>query len=153
VTIPSYLFLNQLGIEGFPTMLRGMFSFILYDKTDESYCVVRDHVGITPLYYGHGTDGGMMFASEMKAIAQDCKKFEQFPPGHYYSSKTGAFHKWYNPNWAADMIPTQPYDAAVLRAAFEKAVERRMMSDVPWVSIEVRLLRRLLPCPLILHLL
>lgn len=27
----------------------------------------------------------------------DCTRFQQFPPGHYYSSKTGEFTRYYNP--------------------------------------------------------
>eukprot|EP01035_Chromulina_nebulosa_P031900 gene31900-42552_t len=46
VVIPLY---QQFGIESFPSKLRGMFSFIIYDRTDNSYFAVRDHVGITPL--------------------------------------------------------------------------------------------------------
>ena len=82
VVIPLF---QQLGIEKFPPMLRGMFSFIIYDKSDRSFYAVRDHVGITPLYIGYGTDGSVWFASEMKALAQDCARFEQFLPGHYYT--------------------------------------------------------------------
>jgi asparagine synthetase B (glutamine-hydrolysing) len=31
-----------------------------------SFLVIRDHMGITPLYMGYGTDGSIWFASEMK---------------------------------------------------------------------------------------
>jgi asparagine synthetase B (glutamine-hydrolysing) len=79
-----------MGIEKFAPLLRGMFSFIIFDKTDRSFYAVRDHVGITPLYIGYGADGSIWFASEMKALAQDCARFEQFLPGHYYSRYTNA---------------------------------------------------------------
>lgn len=109
-----------------------MFSFIIYDRMDESYLVVRDHVGITPLYIGHAADGSTWIASEMKAINSDCNTFQQFPPGHYYSSKTGQFKRWFSPNWREDIMPTNPYNAKELRESFERAVKRRMMADVPW---------------------
>ncbi len=32
----------------------------------------------------------------------DCARFQQFPPGHYYSSKTGQFHRYYNPKFYLD---------------------------------------------------
>jgi asparagine synthase (glutamine-hydrolysing) len=35
------------------------------------------------------------FASEMKSLADQCKTFFTFPPGHYYT-KTG-FVKYYKP--------------------------------------------------------
>ena len=39
------------------------------------------------MYMGWGADGSVWFASEMKALVHDCKKIEQFPPGHYWSHK------------------------------------------------------------------
>lgn len=129
VVIPLY---EQLGLE-FPNLLRGMFSFIIYDRRDKSFVVVRDHAGITPLYIGYGPDGSTWVASEMKALAADCAQFDQFPPGHIYSSKTGEMKRWYNPSWREpNSIPKEPFNALALRTAFEQAVRKRMMSDVPW---------------------
>ena len=42
------------------------------------------------MYMGWGADGSVWFASEMKALVHDCKKIEQFPPGHYWSHKVRA---------------------------------------------------------------
>lgn len=129
VVIPLF---RQVGIESFPSKLRGMFSFVIYNRTDNSYFAVRDHVGITPLYIGYGVDGSVWFASEMKALAVDCVRFEAFPPGQYYSSLTKQFQRWYDPLWRQVDMPTNAYDKVQLRTAFETAVKRRMMSDVPW---------------------
>lgn len=35
--------------------------------------------------------GSVWFASEMKALKDDCERFETFPPGHIYSSKEGEY--------------------------------------------------------------
>lgn len=65
-------------------------------------------------------------------------RFQQFPPGHYFSSKTGEFTRYYNPQFYLDFeaqpprTPSTPYDPRVLREAFEAAVEKRLMSDVPF---------------------
>jgi asparagine synthase (glutamine-hydrolysing) len=65
-------------------------------------------------------------------------RFQQFPPGHYYSSKTTSFTRYYNPQFYLEFeasppqCPSTPYDAKVLREAFEAAVVKRMMSDVPF---------------------
>lgn len=113
--------------------MRGMFAFIIYDKKDKSFYAVRDHVGIIPLYIGYGSDGSIWLASEMKALCTDCARFEQFPPGNIFSSKTGQLSRWYNPVWRQPQhMPTNPYIKDKLRSSFETAVERCMMSDVPW---------------------
>jgi asparagine synthase (glutamine-hydrolysing) len=56
----------------------------------------------------------------MKALHDDCPKFELFPPGHLYSSAAGGFRRWYNPEWFAELVPATPYQPLVLREAFEK---------------------------------
>jgi asparagine synthase (glutamine-hydrolysing) len=56
----------------------------------------------------------------MKALHDDCPKFELFPPGHLYSSAGGGFRRWYNPEWFAELVPATPYQPLVLREAFEK---------------------------------
>ncbi|XP_020968286.1 asparagine synthetase [glutamine-hydrolyzing] 2-like [Arachis ipaensis] len=106
--------------EEFIDMLDGMFSFVLLDTRDKSFIAARDAIGITPLYLGWGLDGSTWFASEMKAISDDCERFISFPPGHIYSSKQGGLRRWYNPPWFTEQIPSTPYDPQILRQAFEK---------------------------------
>jgi asparagine synthase (glutamine-hydrolysing) len=48
-------------------MLNGMFAFAVYDKVDQKVWLVRDPLGIKPLYYRF-TDQGLSFASEIKAL-------------------------------------------------------------------------------------
>lgn len=48
--------------------LNGMFAVALYDKSDASLRLVRDHFGIKPLYYTQPADGQILFASEIKAL-------------------------------------------------------------------------------------
>lgn len=88
--------------------LRGMFSFILYDRKKDLFLIARDHIGITPLYIGWGNDGSVYVGSEMKSLIGECSKFQQFPPGHIYVSKgdkAGQFQRWYAPNWAPELKP------------------------------------------------
>lgn len=109
-----------------------MYSLIIYDRRDQSFYAIRDHMGITPLYIGYGSDGSVWFASEMKSLVNDCSRFEPFPPGHYYSSKTNSFTRWYEPIWRQPTIPTDPYVNEKLRDSFVESVRKHIMSDVPW---------------------
>ncbi|KAM3256555.1 hypothetical protein ACQJBY_049165 [Aegilops geniculata] len=118
--------------ENFIDMLDGVFSFVLLDTRDNSFIAARDAIGVTPLYIGWGIDGSVWISSEMKGLNDDCEHFEIFPPGHLYSSKQGGFKRWYNPPWFSEVIPSVPYDPLALRKAFEKAVTKRLMTDVPF---------------------
>ncbi|XAR60746.1 Asparagine synthase (glutamine-hydrolyzing) [Bertholletia excelsa] len=55
-----------------------------------------------------------------------------FPPGKLYTSKKGTFHRWYNPSWFSEAIPSAPYDPLVLTRPLENAVVKRLMTDVPF---------------------
>ena len=46
---------------------RGMFSFSIYDKRNDSLYLVRDRIGIKPLYY-YNDGSRIVFGSEIKAI-------------------------------------------------------------------------------------
>ncbi|KAJ6302747.1 hypothetical protein OIU77_016771 [Salix suchowensis] len=124
--------------ENFVSMLDGMFSFVLLDTRDNSFIVARDAIGITSLYIGWGLDGSIWISSELKGLHDDCEHFECFPPGHLYSSKNGGFRRWYNPLWFSEAIPSTPYDPLALRRAFEKAVIKRLMTDVPFGVLFIR---------------
>ena len=61
----------------------------------------RDHCGIKPLYMGYGENGSIWFASELKAICDQCDTIEEFPAGYYWTPASG-FVKYYNPEWDDD---------------------------------------------------
>ncbi len=114
------------------SMLDGMFSFVLSDRERDTFIVARDPLGITSLYIGFHKDGSVWVASEMKALVDDCETFETFPPGHYYTPETG-FKRYYEPVWWNEsFLPTEAADLTVLRNALEKAVVKRLMTDVPY---------------------
>ena len=112
------------------SMLDGQFAFVLVDDSTGDFLVARDPIGVVPLYVGLGKDGSTWFASEMKALAPVCTSWKVFPPGH--SMTRDGLQRWFEPEWFADRVPTRPADPARLRAAFEAAVVKRLMSDVPW---------------------
>lgn len=123
---------QQEGLE-FLDKLKGMFAFILYDDTDNSYLIARDHMGIIPLYYGYDIDGQLYVASEMKALVPACRTINEFPPGHYWSSKEGKIKPYYQRDWFEfDAVKDNKGDAKQIHDALSDAVKSHMMSDVPY---------------------
>ena len=109
-------------------LLDGMFAFVVIDGDD--YIAGRDPLGVKPLYYGLDERGRMYFASEMKSIADQCKTFSTFPPGHYYTPETG-FVKYYQPKWENPEAGVEELDLTAIRESLTQAVKKRLMSDVP----------------------
>ncbi len=55
------------GLEAALGRMTGMFAFALWDKAERTLCLVRDRLGIKPLYWGR-CGGHFLFASEIKAL-------------------------------------------------------------------------------------
>ena len=123
--------------------LDGMFSFVLLDEsvTPSRIIAARDPIGITTLYQGWSSKypGATFFASELKALIDECDNIISFPPGHVYDSADKSTTRYYHPSWWSGdaegpeaVIPTQHADLKLLRETLEASVRKRLMSEVPY---------------------
>lgn len=139
--------------------LNGMFAFAIWDKLEKKLTVVRDRMGVKPLYYSFYNET-FYFASEQKALftagvplkmAQDGLEeyiFNRFVagentlyqnvkkvlPGHIMTIHEG--RKTTNNNWWSlkTEIQNQPEiknPVEWFRETFDDSVKMRMVSDVP----------------------
>lgn len=70
-TSDTEVILNLFLLDGMFAFSRldGMFAFCLFDTRTETAYLVRDPMGVKPLYYADG-DGGIYFASELSALVE-----------------------------------------------------------------------------------
>jgi asparagine synthase (glutamine-hydrolysing) len=138
---------EQIG-DDVASRLDGDFAFVILNEETGAIYAARDPVGVNSLYWGTGLDGSTWFASEAKPLVNaGCIDVAMFPPGHYYTSaratgtngggngpgrRTGSLVRYYNPKWFDAAHATMPIDLSYLRDTFVKAVEKRMMADVPY---------------------
>ncbi|PZP63348.1 MULTISPECIES: asparagine synthase B [Pseudoxanthomonas] len=120
-------------VESFLNRLNGIFAFALWDRAAGRAIIARDTIGVCPLYWGHDSQGRLRVASEMKSLSEQCADVAQFPPGHWYDSATGELKQYYKRPWrdyaAVEGVEVTPTE---LREAFERAVHRQLMTDVPY---------------------
>ena len=71
------------------SQLLGDFAISIYDKDKQQVILIRDYMGVRPLYYTHDNDEFFAFASEVKALI--CLNEV---PNSVYKKKLGAFLSW-----------------------------------------------------------
>eukprot|EP00913_Durusdinium_trenchii_P005948 g5560.t1 len=124
---------KRLG-ERTPGALDGPFAFVCVCEKTGRWIAARDEIGINPLYLGRHADGTLWFASEMKALIDDCDSVELVGPGTMWTGGPGQptrLTRWHAPAWASS-VPDAPADYAALRHALIESVRKRTMADVPW---------------------
>ena len=129
--------INALYLEDTPASflnrLNGIFAFALWDKAQGRAIIARDPIGVVPLYWGHDREGRLRVASEMKSLVDDCADVAQFPPGHWYDTASGELVQYYQRPWREyDAVQGVEVSTTELREAFEAAVHRQLMTDVPY---------------------
>lgn len=146
---------------GFVDRFNGMYAFALWDTRTEELLLVRDRLGIKPLFY-HPTPSGVLFGSEPKAILanplssavmdldglRDALALARVPgrtplrnlyevrPGHTVRvSREGIRQEAY---WRLETRPhTEDIAGSVakVREILEDAVARQVVSDVPLCTL------------------
>ena len=113
--------------------LNGIYAFAIYDTQKDTYFIARDHMGIIPLYMGWDAHGTFYVASELKALEGVCTKIELFPPGHYMESGDSQPTQWYQRDWNEfSEVKDNQTSIEDLHDALSEAVQRQLMSDVPY---------------------
>ena len=133
VILPLYEEFKKTG-EIFLDRLVGDFAFLIYDVTDNTYFIARDHIGIVPLYVGTDSEGRFYVSSEMKALTPVCDTVKEFPPGSYlYSKLDHEFHSYYKRDWMEyDKVKDNKTEVSDLKDALMDSVRRQLMCDVPY---------------------
>ncbi|WP_066063287.1 asparagine synthase (glutamine-hydrolyzing) [Neobacillus soli] len=154
VIIALYSHLKEKAVD----KLRGMFSFVIWDKQEQTLYGARDPFGIKPFFYFEDGDR-TFFASEKKSIllalendvinydslqhyltyqfvpepytmSEGIKKLE---PGHYFTKKIGA-NMEIKKYWKAQFTPvhkSEPDFIKEIKDVLFDSVKMHMRSDVP----------------------
>lgn len=72
--------ISHRGTDWLPR-LNGMFAFALLDKARQQLLLARDPFGIKPLYFCRSADGGLAFASEIRALGLAAGRKPEADPG------------------------------------------------------------------------
>ncbi|HRR75337.1 MAG TPA: asparagine synthase (glutamine-hydrolyzing) [Ruminococcus sp.] len=139
-------------------MLRGMFSFVIWNKNTKELFGARDFFGIKPMYYAL-MDGTFMFGSEIKSFLPHpafkkelntaalenyltfqyspaaetfFKNVYKLPPAHYFKLKDGklSITKYWDVHFEADESPSLKEWVNKISDTFHDSVEAHKIADV-----------------------
>ena len=138
--------------------LRGMFSFLIWDKNKEELFGARDFFGIKPMYYAI-MGNTYMFGSEIKSFLEHpsfvkeintsvlesyltfqysptnetfFKNVYKLPPAHYFKYKNGSFEikRYWDVRFHADNTPDLNQWVNKISDTFHNSVEAHKIADV-----------------------
>lgn len=155
------LALHQWGLEGALRRFNGMFAFGHWDPSSRTMTLVRDRLGVKPMYYCADSEC-LVFASELRALEQWSRMpreidheavdlyvgYEHVPaprtmwrgvhklePGSWLQWRDGVVtvRRWWELEYSGHIAPTRSLDdwADELRSRLRRATQLRMISDAP----------------------
>lgn len=142
----------------FVKRLRGMFSFVIWDKTKRQLFGARDYFGIKPMYYANMGDS-FLFGSEIKSFLphphfrkelnevalENYLSFQysvgtdtffqnvyKLPPAHYFVYKDGKMDitRYWEPDFQPEEDKDLDYWVDEIEKAFDDSVKAHKISDV-----------------------
>ena len=146
---------------GVAARLRGMFGVAIWDARNERLVLIRDRVGIKPIYYAELRGGDLAFASDVRALlawpdvprdideaaisqylglryvpapATTLRAVRKLPPGSMLIWQRGSFRIepfWDLPLAAPPSRISERTALAQLEAHLDESVRLRLMADVP----------------------
>lgn len=121
---------EEYGVKMLDFIDSEMFAFIVYDAKKDSVFVARDPLGVKPLYYAKDLGGALLFASEIKQLAQfdDIETIHEFPAGHYFYN--GKFIKYFSLKESKKKL-NEEEALKELEKAVVNAVHKRVNTDLP----------------------
>src|SRR6266481_4885800 len=141
--------------------LNGMFAFAVWDHSERTLTLARDHAGIKPLYYSRLSDGSFIFGSEAKAILAtglvtpeiDPESLPQFltflwspdpntlfrniktlPPAHVLTFKDGSIEtrEWWDVSFdEVEEGKSDEWWQECVLTTLDRVVKMEMVADVP----------------------
>jgi asparagine synthase (glutamine-hydrolysing) len=155
------LALRQWGLEGALRRFNGMFAFGHWDPSTRTMTLVRDRLGVKPMYY-YADSECLVFASELRALERWSRmpreidheavdlyvSYEHVPapwtmwrnvrklePGSWLQWRDGVVtvRRWWELEFTGHTAPVRSLDdwAEECRARLRRATELRMISDAP----------------------
>jgi asparagine synthase (glutamine-hydrolysing) len=148
--------------DGVAERLNGMFAFAVWDLRKKELVLIRDRMGIKPLFYYPLPEGGVLFGSEPKAILANpladravgadglreiltiaqtpgislYKGMRELPPGHVLRvGRTGTRLRRYWQLEAREHTDDVPATVAKVRGLLEDIVQRQLVADVPLCTL------------------
>ncbi|WP_435297492.1 asparagine synthetase B family protein [Streptomyces sp. YPW6] len=139
--------------------LDGMFALAWHDTTTGRVVLARDHFGVKPLFYAH-VDGGLIFASEQGVLLRTGLVAAEVEPEEFVLRSWIRMDAADDHTWLRGVRSLQPAEYLVIdrsrlrthrywkpasvddpvgadeiRAAFDRAIEQRSVSDVPRAAV------------------